>query len=994
VSNEHVIDAKVRADTTNFHKGMSDVEKDLDKAGQGFSKYGSEAEKASQQSQGFVESNKANMESLGKDAMILGGAILLGIGVAVKAYSEFSGRMAQVASLSHASAAEMDILTTSALTMGTAFGLSANDVADAEIELVKAGVSVKEMMGGALPGALALAAAGQIDVGKATEIATIALTQFKLEGKDVPHVADLLAAGADKALGGVSELGDALKQGGLIASNFGLTIDDTVGTLSAFANAGLLGSDAGTSMKTMFLALANPSKEASNIMAQYGINAYNTKNEFIGVTALAGQLKDKLGPLGEEQRNAALATIFGTDAMRSAVVLMKEGSSGIQQWIKDVNDQGFAATQAAGKMNSLNGDFKKLQAAVQTGLIQMGAAADGFARPVVQGLTDAITAFNGLPEPVKGGIMAVAGITGAGLLMVGMILTAIPKIHETISAVNALATAAPRLAEGLKTVGKSALIATGLLIALKVASDIRAGMEGSAKSTEEMSQQIIKLNANGAKAKDVFNKDMFASSNGRALVEDINGIGEALKSISKPDWIDGANDVGNVVLGALTLGAAHVNTQLDKTKESVKNIDGALANFVSSGNSELAANSFKRIAEEGKAQGLTMEETVKVFPQYMDSLRGLARQMEVGLTDQELMNWALGEVPQKMKDAASSTEGQAKAAEIAAKQTEAQQKALDDLGISAGGAILNLDKLVTSMIASGLISLSARDAARNFEAAVDALDESIKTNGTTLDTNTEKGRANEAAFDAISGAGLRSAEAMAKNGASNVAVQANLKGTYDALIAAAGKFGITGQAADDMARDVMGIPKDVPIETSIQNYADTMAKALAIKRAVEAIASDKTIYFHTDASGFYDPSAGTDGKGAGSGGAARGPKAFAEGGAIEGRGPKGVDRELILAAHGEHVLDTSDVDAMGGQQGVYAFRRALHDPGARALQYAAPAPPQRGGGTYATPTLSLDGYTLKLNADATLATFVRIADGAASSAIRDANDDLYRGRAR
>ncbi|HCF99472.1 MAG TPA: phage tail tape measure protein, partial [Chloroflexi bacterium] len=938
MANDHVIDVKVRGDITGLSKGLADASSELDKAKGGFSKYGAAAADASKATQGFVEKNKANMESVGKGAAIMGGAILAGIGVAVHAYSEFAGRMAQVQSLSHASAADMDVLSKSAMTMGSAFGLSANDVADAEIELVKAGVSVKDMIGGALPGALALAAAGQIDVGKATEIATIALTQFNLKGKDVPHVADLLAAGADKALGGVSELGDGLKQGGLVASQFGLTIDDTVGTLSAFANAGLLGSDAGTSMKTMFLSLASPSKQAQAALDQYNITAYDSQGKFVGITALAGQLHDKLGNLSDAQRNAALSTIFGTDAMRSASVLMKEGSTGIQKWITDVNDQGFAAKQAAGKLDSLNGDFKKLQAAFETGLIQMGAASDGFLRPVVKGLTDAMAAFNGLPEGAKGTALAVAGVTGAGLLLGGMLLTAIPKVYDSVKAFKALSEASPRLADGIKGVGKASLIAAGLIATLQIAQAIGKNFETASKSTDEMAQSMLALNKVGAKAGDVFGKDMFKSSNGRKFVDDVHDVGVAIKQVTGPDVIDNINDFGNTVLGVLSFGNLHKDTQLDKTRESIKNLDAAMSNFVGSGSSEVATTNFKKISDEASKQGVSVETTAKAFPQYMDSLRRLASDMKVPLDQQELLNWALGQVPQKMLDAQNSTEGQAKAAEIAAKQTEAQQKALDDLGIAASGAILNLDKLVTSMIASGLITLSARDAARNFQKSIDDLDASVKANGTTLDISTEKGRANEAAFDGIAGAGLKSAEAMAKAGESQDAVQGNLHGTYDALIAAAGKFGITGDEADTMARKVMGIPKNVPIETAIQNYADTMAKAQAIKQAVDNINPNKTIYFTTDASGFYDPSAGMNGHGAGSGGASSGPKAFASGGAIDDApGPKGVDSRLIYAAKGEHVLSDSDVDAMGGQDAVYAFRKQLHNGGVRPT-YAAPAP--------------------------------------------------------
>lgn len=932
-ANDHTIDVKVRADTTALSKGLSDAGKDLDKAKDGFSKYGEATGAAGKATQGFVEKNKAHMESVGKDAMIMGGAILAGIGLAVHAYSEFASRMAQVQSLSHAGAAEMDVMTKSALSMGTAFGLSANDVADAEIELVKAGVSVKEMMGGALPGALALAAAGQIDVGQATEIATIALTQFNLKGKDVPHVADLLAAGADKALGGVKELGDGLKQGGLVASQFGLTIDDTVGTLSAFANAGLLGSDAGTSMKTMFLALASPSKQAANTMAELGINAYDVHGKFIGVTELAGQLHDKLGPLADAQRNAALSTIFGTDAMRSASVLMKEGSDGIRKWIKDVNDQGFAAVQAAGKMNSLNGDFKKLQASFETGLIKMGSTADGALRPLVQGLTNMITGFSNLDPVAQTTIMTFAGITGGGLLLGGMLLTTIPKIYESVQAFKALEKASPLLTDGIKGVGKAAMVAAGLIAALQVAQAIGKNFETAAKSTEEWSQSMLALNKYGAQASEVFGKDMFKSSNGRQFVQDLNGIGDALKQVSRTDWVDNVNDFGNALLGIVGL---HKDTQLDKTRESIKGIDSAMANFVNSGSSEIASTNFKKMAEEAGKQGIKTEEIVKVMPQYMDSLRKLANDMKVHLDDQELMNWALGQTPQKMLDAQNSTEGQAKAAEIAAKQTEAQQKALDDLGISASGAILHLDKLVTSMIASGLISLSARDAARNFEKSIDDLDATLKKNGTTLDITTEKGRENEAAFDAVAGAGLKSAEAMAKNGAAQPEVQAQLQGTYDALIRAAGKFGITGDEADTMARKVMGIPRDVPIDTAIQNFADTMAKAQAIKGAIDSIQgkSVDVVINHINrqvaGGGSPDDPSMTA--------LAPGSLNRASGGDLDAaRGPKGVDSQLFWGAKGEHVLTDADVDAMGGQAAVYAFRQQLHNGGVRPT-YAAPAP--------------------------------------------------------
>lgn len=930
MANDHVIDVKVRADTTGLSKGLSDAERDLGKAGQGFSKYGTAAGEATKATQGFVEKNRGHMETVGKDAMIMGGALIAGVALAVHAYSEFAGRMAQVQSLSHASAAEMDVLSKSAMTMGSAFGLSANDVADAEIELVKAGVSVKEMMGGALPGALALAAAGQIDVGQATEIATIALTQFNLKGKDVPHVADLLAAGADKALGGVKELGDALKQGGLVAAQFGLTIDDTVGTLSAFANAGMLGSDAGTSLKTMFLQLASPSKQQAEMMAQMGLNAYDVQGKFIGVTALAGQLHDKLGPLADAQRNAALSTIFGSDAMRAASVLMKEGSTGIQKWITDVNDQGFAAAQAAGKMNSLNGDFKKLQAAFETGLIGMGASSDGFLRPVIQGITSAIQAFNSMDPASKGVVMSIAAITGGGLLLGGMLLTTIPKIYDSVIAVQALrAAASPAVASALTGIGKAAAFAAVGVAALVAAAAVGNALMPVAKSAEETTQALLKMKTAGTKSVD----ELFQSfDGGYNAAKGINGVGDAIFRVNNMNFDEGVNKWFNDV--------AHIPDSLKPAREQIDKLDGALANFAGSGSFEVASKGFKQIADEASKQGITVETTAKSFPQYMDSLRKLSNDMKVPLEPTELLNWALGKIPQKMIDAQNSTEGQAKMAEVAAKKTQEQQKALDDLGIAADGVILHLDKLVGAMQASGLISISADQAAINYQKSLEAVDAMVAKNGQTLDIHTKAGKENKEAWLGQASAANAATLANAKNGMSSADLQVKLTDQFNKLKDNAIAFGASADEADVMARAALGIPKDVKIETAIQNYADTMAKAEAIKHAIDGIQgkSVDVVINHIN-----NQVAG--------GGSADDPsmtaltpgRAF--GGAIGGSGPKGVDRDTYKLAKGEHVLTDEDVDAMGGQAAVYAFRKQLHDGGVRpTYAAAAPAAPAAMGG--------------------------------------------------
>jgi TP901 family phage tail tape measure protein len=987
LANDHVIDVKVRADSTGLTKGLSEAEQGLQKAGAGFSKYGTEAEKASTQAQGFTAQTKKGMEDVGKSAMIMGGVLLAGVGLAIKAYADFAGRMAQVQSLSHASASDMDILTKSALTMGSAFGMSANDVADAEIEMVKAGISVKDMISGGLAGALTLAAAGQIDVGKATEIATIAMTQFGLQGKDIPHVADLLAAGADKALGGVGDLGEALKSGGLVAHQFGVSLDETVGVLSLFANNGLLGEAAGTDLRQMLLKLAAPSKQASKDMETLGLSIYDTQGHFVGMTSLAGQLHDKMQSLSEAERNAMLAHIFGARSIVGANILYQAGAQGVTDWTKAVNDSGFAAKQAAGKMDSLQGDFKKLQGAFETGLIEMGSTANGFLRPVVQGVTDAIKAFNDLPESAKGTAMGIAGVSGAGLLLLGTVITVIPKIHDTIQAFHDLETGSPRLAEGIKGVGKAALVAAGLLAALKIAQTIGESFETATKSTDQWSQAIIGLQSNSAKTTDILGKDMFASSNGRQFVSDVKDVGEAIKQVTAPDVIDNINDFGNSVLGALSFGQLHKDTQLDKTRESVKGLDAALTNFSNSGSSAVAAESFHKIAVAADKQGVSLEQTSKAFPQYMDSLRKLATEMKVSLTPAELLDLAVGRIPQKMKDAAASTDGQAKAAELAAQATKEQEKALSDLGLATDGTVEDLDKLVTAMANAGLIQISADDALRNYYASLDAVDAEIKKNGKSLDIHTEKGRANQKALDDVAGSTLALVKANAKNGDSQEQLSKTLHTGYDDLMANYAAFGITGDAADTMARKALGIPKNVNIDTAIQNYADSMAKLNGVKQAVDGITNYKEVAINVK---YTESGTAVRDRASDAGWAGTSVQAQATGGAVTGPGAKGVDSERRLLAPGEHVLTDSDVDAMGGQSAVYAFRQQLHSGGGVRPTYAAAAPPapvmtqlSNGGDMQMTGTLVLDSGEV-------MGTFRGIARQAAAGAVNAANQDAAR----
>ena len=275
---------------------------------------------------------------------------------------EFDKGVARVRALGGEYAQSIEQLGEAAKTAGIDFGFGATQSIAAIEALAKAGVSVEDIIGGGLTGALTLASAGEIDLANAAETAASALTQFGLSGADVSRVADALVGGANAAQGGVDELRQALNQSGLVASQFGLSLEETVGTLTTFASAGLIGSDAGTSFRTMLLRIAKPSKEARAEIDRLGLELFNAKGEFVGIENLAEQFQDRLGFLTEEQRQASLALIFGQDAIRAANLLYQAGAEDVAKYTEAVSEAGIAARVAAEQQETLRGSLDKLSA--------------------------------------------------------------------------------------------------------------------------------------------------------------------------------------------------------------------------------------------------------------------------------------------------------------------------------------------------------------------------------------------------------------------------------------------------------------------------------------------------------------------------------------------------------------------------------------------------------------------------------------------------------
>jgi len=361
--------------------------------------------------------------SAGVKAAAMGfGLVAAGAAAAIyKVGSAYESSLNTFQAVSSASAEQMKQVGAEAKKLGADMTLpatSAADAAKAMTELAKSGLSVDEALKAA-KGTLQLAAAAGVDEAKAAEITANALNAFGLKGSEAGRVADILAASANASSAEITDMADALQMSGAVAAAANIPIEDLAAALGELANKGIKGSDAGTSVKQMLLALEGPSKIAAGVMKQYGINIYDAAGKMKPLRDIIANVSGALGGLTDAQRNAALATIFGSDAVRAANVVLLGGVDAFDQMKGAVTKNGAAAEVAAAKTKGLKGAFEGLKSQLEGVAIsiyeKVAPGIERFVRSVAEGIPKAI-------ETLKLGAKAFrAAFSGEGITSDGFV---------------------------------------------------------------------------------------------------------------------------------------------------------------------------------------------------------------------------------------------------------------------------------------------------------------------------------------------------------------------------------------------------------------------------------------------------------------------------------------------------------------------------------------------------------------------------------------------
>lgn len=335
----------------------------------------------------------AAMGALGTAARTGAAAGLLAVGVAavssVKSAQTFQKQMSELKAVTEASAQQMGVMRKAALDLGASTGIGATKAAQALTELAKGGLDTERSIG-ALKGTIALAQAGGLDLATAGETVANALNLFKLRGEDATMVADNFANAANATTADVGFFAQGLAQGGAAAKAAGLSFQETTVFLEAMAANGFKsGSDAGTSMKTALIQLANPTARAKEAAKQLGVAFYDSNGAMRPLPAIAKDLGNAFDGMSKKEKLATATRLVGTDGMRALLALADQGPAKLKGFA-DANAQtGAAARVAAEKMNNYEGASQRLAASFESLKIQAGTAL----LPVLADAADALANF-------------------------------------------------------------------------------------------------------------------------------------------------------------------------------------------------------------------------------------------------------------------------------------------------------------------------------------------------------------------------------------------------------------------------------------------------------------------------------------------------------------------------------------------------------------------------------------------------------------------------
>ncbi|WP_438467802.1 phage tail tape measure protein [Streptococcus pluranimalium] len=394
------VTAFLRANVSDFQRGMAQAKTTI--------------ESLPKQVGSSMQKIGTTMQGIGKGMTVGMTVPLAAIGAAsLKTFGDFQSQMNRVKAISGATGSQFEKLKTQAMDLGASSVFSATEVAKGQEMMASAGFKTNDIYK-AMPGVMDLAAVSGGDLALASEAAATAVNMFGLKAGQAGHVADVFAQAAADTNAEVGDMAEALKYAGPVAGALGISLEETAAAVGIMSNAGIKGSQAGTTLRTAMTRLTDPTKKMQGVMQDLGLEFFDSNGKMKSLSGITQELQTKMAGLTDKQKAAALSTLFGKESLSGMLALVDSAPGSLDKQTQALIKSDGAAKQMADTMNSgVKGSIEELKGALETAGITIGEILAPAFEKVVNGLTELINWFNQLNPSTQTVIVAIAGVVAA-----------------------------------------------------------------------------------------------------------------------------------------------------------------------------------------------------------------------------------------------------------------------------------------------------------------------------------------------------------------------------------------------------------------------------------------------------------------------------------------------------------------------------------------------------------------------------------------------------
>ena len=406
-------------------------------------------------SQSIANKVGANLSKMGKSITSAGTTLtktvtvpLLGVGAAgLKVATDFEKGMSEVKAISGATGKQFDDLKDKAVELGASTAFSAGEVASAMTEMAKAGWSSQQIIDG-MSGVLDAAAASGEGLAIVSTIVADTVTGFGLAAADSSKIADLLTQAANSGTIGITDLGESFKYIAPVANAMGLSVEDVTTAISAMSMAGIKGSQAGTSLRTMLTRMVKPTDAVAIAMDELDLKLTKSDGTFKSLDEIVSMMRDSFDGLTDEQKTYYATVLSGQEGMSGLLSLLNLTEEEYNAIAESMENAGGVAQETASVMqDNLQSKTEQLFGSLESLAIVLAQFLIPYIQTFVVRLTEMIEKFTALDPETQKTILKFAGLAA----VTGPLLIALGKFISLIGGTVTAFTKLPGVIETAKT---------------------------------------------------------------------------------------------------------------------------------------------------------------------------------------------------------------------------------------------------------------------------------------------------------------------------------------------------------------------------------------------------------------------------------------------------------------------------------------------------------------------------------------------------------------